>query len=181
MNTFLSALKQKSADIQASIENRSVDRPVGTLFTEPAPMQNYDPNPIQVRIERVLTRNRLDILFSAKPGEEIRTALTDQGFKYDGERKAWYHRDTLLNRAFVAKRFNAPELLTPEDTAPEAPVTPVNPSCEVISDTLEESTSKDYERFKSQVRALQAELQLDAADLMLQAIEALYTQTFKVN
>lgn len=189
MSTFLNALKNKSLNVQATQFNPVKPDPVVT----PVPV---DPVPTQltVKIERVVNRNRLDVYFSDVPSVEIRDSLKDQGFRFDGERKAWYHKDTLLNRLFLHNTFGAPDLLTIEtpnfdsdginttDTGErvgDTIIPPQNQDLETEEDS--EKVSEEFKQYKRKVNALVEELKLDPADLMIRAIGCLYDQTFRIN
>lgn len=184
--TFLNALKNKSASVQALMQQTAKSTPqtipanhgilLNSKFGTPdqtiVPLDVVPDAPkMTVNIERVLNRNRLDIFFSDIPEKSVRTTLKDKGFRFDGERKAWYHKDTLLNRLFLADTFGADELRTLDTPADVA----------IPSTDTDVEYSSEYQAFKSQCNALQSELKLDAADLMLKAIECLYNHTFKVN
>lgn len=190
MDSFLNALKNKSATIQATQFTPVKPDPI----VAPVPVQDPIPVPITVKIERVLNRNRLDVYFSDIPSVEVRDNLKDQGFRFDGERKAWYHKDTLLNRLFLHNTFGAPDLLTVETpnsdyeplihTVPEERIGDTIKTPQIVNLETEEDSEKvseEFRRYKMQVNALVAELKLDPADLMIRAIGCLYDSVFKVN
>lgn len=136
----------------------------------------------EVRIERVLDRNRIDVFFPEKPSDEIRTSLKDHGFRFNPESCAWYHRDTILNRVYLSEFLNAQGLLTSDDL--DSIPSEVQGTFQKINDEAgqepsEESGNEHYRKFKMQVNALQSELGLDAADLMLRAIDCLYNHVVK--
>lgn len=84
--------------------------------------------------------------------------------------------------ATLAPSVKPPQSTPIQVTAPihsEDKVTPVK-SITVDPESLGDE-SEAYRNFKSQVNALQTELKVDAADLMLMAIACLYTKTFNVN
>lgn len=207
MSTFLNALKTKSASVQSNLENaKTVNSWTGKesiadqakaiegMFRSMDPVVTPEVTPITVKIERVVNRNRLDIYFSDIPSVEIRDSLKNQGFRFDGERKAWYHKDTLLNRLYLHTTFGAPDLLTMEtlnfdsneikdtdtgDRVGDTSKTPQNPILETEDDS--EKVSEEFKRYKMQVNALVEELKLDPADLMIRAIGCLYDSVFRVN
>lgn len=138
-------------------------------------------NPIQeIKIERVLNRNRIDIYFPEKPSEAIRGKLKDRGFRFDPERCAWYHKDTLLNRVFLSETFNAQGLIVSDDldSIQGEVANDLQKSIVEEREPLGEG-SEVYQTYKKQVNALIEELGIDPADLMLLAIDTLYRATFK--
>ncbi len=177
MANFLDLLKAKNQSAKQSFTpapQSNYDAPIKIDSNFGTPDQTYMvdpvPAPITVRCERVLNRNRLDLYFSAKPSKETRNELKDQGFTWDDSRQCWRHQDTTINRLYLADKFNLPELMQDKfnDEAKD-------------EDETKQDFSPHYMRFKNQVKSLQEHLKIDAADLMLQAIDCLYTQTFKVN
>ena len=133
--------------------------------------QQVDPitGPITVRCERSLDAKRLKLFFSAKPSKETLQQLKDQDFKWDNDGIFWHAKDCLVNRMFLAATFDLPDLMQDvynDDVKPSEP--------EVFDNPI-------WTTYKKQVLALQEHLKLDAADLMLKAIDCLYTSTFKVN
>lgn len=140
-------------------------------------------NPVDtVKIERVLNRNRIDIYFPEKPSEEIRSRLKDRGFRFDPERCAWYHKDTLLNRVFLSEHFNAQGLITSDDLDSIQGEVADDLSKSIVEEPVTASEGSEvYQQYKKQVNALIEELKIDPADLMLLAIDTLYRSTFKFN
>lgn len=170
MATFLELLKQKN--ITAGVSNIpanhaiKIDSNFGTkdqTIVDLTP--DTKPDPITVRCERVLDRNRIDLFFSAIPSEETRTLLKDQGFKFNPDSKAWYHKDCLVNRMFLTATFDLPDLM--QDVYNDDPKMDVK------------TNINSYATYKDQVNALLTELKLDCADLMIVAIDSLYNRTFK--
>lgn len=185
---FLDLLKSKKTiinnDTQWHNKAIKIDSNFGTkdqTIVDVTPI-GYGPDPvpvINVRAERVLDRGRLDLFFSSKPVQETLNKLRDQGFRWNPDNKTWYHKDNLINRLFVADTFGLSELL--QDQFNDDPKIADNGKESTISSDPMVEHSPEYETFKKQVNALQKELKLDAADLMLKAIDFLYTSTFKVN
>lgn len=183
MATFLDLLKSKNTN---TTNGPTIDRQNGGnwIITPGNPDSKFFPNqpqvdqqvdpvtgPITVRCERVLDRNRIDLFFSAIPSEDTRTLLKDQGFKFNPDTKAWYHKDCLVNRMFLAATFDLPDLMQDvynDDVKPE-----------IIEET---ELNPIWSKYKKQVNALlAADKTLDPADLMIKAIDCLYIQTFKEN
>ncbi len=154
--------------------------------TTTAPVtRSKSPEPI-VSVELVTNRNRIDVFFSVKPNQDILDDLKLNHFKYRPSDRAWYTYDNRIQRSYLAHKFNLPELIDSPAPYNEQPYAPVStdekqfdtahpsPSIELI----QPEGSAEYVKFKQQTNELLAELKIDAADLMLLAIDTLHKKTF---
>lgn len=186
MSTFLANLKQQSAQMTAKNGTRSINGPMSP--NNAPPIGNTDPNkgpvlisdlikqnqaqkeaPLVITCERVLNRNRLDVFFSRKPGDEILQKLKAQGFRDRDTDKGWFHFDSEDNRAFCTKEFGA---VFEDDNTPdniEAPAAPI---------AVEATVTPEYETFKRQVNELIEYMKVEPADLMLLAVNTLHKKVF---
>jgi hypothetical protein len=176
-NYYANSVGQSVLDSYKDAKIVRVDQHVNTTANEPT-----------ITIDRVHGKNRLDVFFSSVPSEQVRKDLKERCFNYDGERKAWFHKDTLLNRLFLSDYFNAPQLVD-DSELPELsrlndriPVDTMPRVAQRIADTKPteraELGSEDWEECKKQMGALQAHLKIDAPDLLILAIRSLYHETF---
>lgn len=128
----------------------------------------------------MLNKNRLDVFFSTKPSDDILKQLKDRCFSFDYQRICWYNKDTDVNREFLKHYFNAdfPEVkpidIQSGQLAIKAPNLPVVESDE-SGDTNTKGTP-EYLKYKHQVNRLIDALGIDAADLILLAIDTLYRE-----
>lgn len=141
-------------------------------------------------VKLILNRNRVDVLFPEKPSEFILQALRDKGFRFRPSDKAWFHQDNPGNREFLTKLVKAEFEQDDEPTkalavgdpgvngAPGAQSFSPLATCEDHSALLE---LPDYETFKQQCQELLNHYGLDAADLMLLAVDKLHKNTFSIN
>lgn len=222
-NSFLQALKTKSAAIQSTRDNtpkQPVKQPplvtatqisraiqTGQVKTTPKPIASIAmPQMVQdikliTSVNVVANKNRLDVLFNRKPEQPILDSLKDQGFKYNPVTKAWYHKDNKFNRSYLALFFGADFPLEETEYTDHDLVNDIDPTDPDVQQSItltaqvneaptpEESKpiaytpsqSPNFERYKDQVNKLSEFHQLDPVDLMMLAIDALYTRTFNYN
>lgn len=173
MNTFLSALQSKAVT------------PIQTATVKSAPIA--EPK-LEIRIELIPQRNRIDVFFSQIPPKNLRAALKIEGFRFNPDSKAWYHQDSENRREYLRSAFGAEldqyqgiPLSTLIDSPLNDPsisdVPPVQPLIELCEAPIEPELAK----FRTQTNELLEQLNLDAADLMLAAIDCLHRQTFEGN
>lgn len=192
--TFLNALKLKSATVQTDLANQAKDKQTKASLQAKAieTLFDIDTDVVNglIRVERVLNRNRLDIYFPQKPTEYVRSLLKTHGFRFNDERVCWYHQDNLQNREFLVRQFNAsfsdsaevPQSTESHDSESAHSQGRVEALQSTGNDPEKDSgDSETWQRFKMQVNALQSELGLDSADLMVTAIDCLYKKTLNIN
>lgn len=204
MNTFLSTLQAKAI---TPVQTETTVNP-GPNELPPELCKKHEPDKLTINIQLVSSRNRIDIFFSAIPSEDIRTDLKRFGFKFNPDSKAWYNKDCENNRDILRAMFNADlepyqgiALSTLVDSPPPGmnrdgqectgcsdglpkhtcetytDVPPVQPLIELCEAPIEPELAK----FRTQTNQLMEQLNLDAADLMLAAIDCLHRQTFRGN
>lgn len=185
--TFLNALQSKATQAQAArtVKPADVRIPKGAAKA------------LQVTIERVVNRHRLDVFFSHVPSRTVLDSLKEHGFKWNKDRLCWYHADTKMNRAYLTLCFGETFIgdqyetdvtgsTETQDSAPTLPTPRLESPIPVIDSTGDANQeripfSPEYERYKQQVNELLAHTKIDAADLMLQAIDCLHKQLLGSN
>jgi len=189
MTTFLNALKQQSAIAQ--LKHGTEKQNAGIQAHALNDLFKTDPIvPLEVRIQRNISKGRLDVFFNRKPEQSIIDDLKEHCFQWNPIDKCWYHKDTFVNRCYLDQRFNAPELVK-IDKPPQSTETPafnlnqsevpVTPELSATDDSIgSNDESESWKRYKMQVNALLETLNADAADLQLLAVDCLYQQTFKI-
>lgn len=190
---FLSALKGKASAIQATRKDTSKPVPTPNKYIPQTP--TVKPHPVSPpypklpeaqidRVEIVERDNRIDLYFTDKPTPDQRGVLKTAGWWFAAERTCWFHFDGEVNREFLRKTYNLDIDRKPESISLVAPAdtsfTFAVPSPEITADQSDPHTEEpqEYLRFKVQVNELLTELKIDAADLMLIAINALHKVTF---
>lgn len=198
MNTFQNLLKAKSLAVQS--QRQSIPAPIATIPMPPklntangiikaiqSGQVQTTPKPddkLIVTINVELSRNRIDIFFNRIPDEGIRSELKKQGFWFSSTANNWYHKDTPKNREFLVKQFNAEFPIDESNEPDEIEITSVD-SVTLTSVnkpiSYKSETSSNFDRYKEQVNKLSEHYQVDPADLMVLAMDALYTRTFNYN
>lgn len=151
--TFENTLKNREKELEAKLEK-----------TSPKQEEN------EVNINLLLSRKAIEVSFKFDPGYTTAKALTDFGFQWWIGHPVYEHADTRAARAFLNKLLNV------ELEIDEAPVQQETLDIEVRGDP--EPVDPAFEYYTKQVDALRQHLKLDAADLQLAAIDALYKITF---
>lgn len=83
---------------------------------------NPEPSKFQVKLSVNAAKNGLQLHFSNKPSDEIRSELKAAGWRWSFRNSCWYHRDIPINRDFAehfVTKLNGSE--SPEPQAPAAP------------------------------------------------------------
>lgn len=99
MSDFFQALKARASTIQAERATKtteSTNEAVESPGSIPA---------LELTVDIVESRNRLDVSFNRIPEEDIRERLKQAGFRFSGERKCWYNIDCQANRLFLRNSF----------------------------------------------------------------------------
>ena len=158
--------------------------PTSSLKT-PTPVQKQPEPvvPLQVGVQRILDRGRLDLVFNRKPEDWVLADLKAAGFRYNPADRTWYHKDTAENRAEVTKMFGATFDEVMFDDAgndAEAELVEIQSEAPVMPQTIEQvSYTPEFVKYREQVNQLIERLQIDPADLLLVAIDCLYRKTFE--
>jgi hypothetical protein len=180
MNAFLSALQAKAPN---------------PIQTPPAPKPK-----LELRIELVSSRNRIDLFFSEIPPEDTRRFMKQKGFRFNPDSKAWYHQDNEEHRDFCRKMFGATldAYLTPyqphydgcdandnectacTDNVGEHTCEPLPdvPPTQPLIELCETPVTPEFAKFREQTNQLIEQLKIEPADLMLVAIDALHREIF---
>lgn len=194
---FLNALKTKSAALQTQLEQPKQIKPIASI---PMPQMVQDLNKLITSVNVVANRNRIDVLFNRKPDQEILDSLKENGFRYNPTTRAWYHQDNKFNRTYLALFFGADFPIEEteysdfnENTADSNDPDPDFSQSVTLTATTNDADqpsvpisyqpkdSPNFERYKDQVNKLSEHYTIDPVDLMMLAIDALYTRTFNYN
>jgi len=196
MTTFQQALQAKALVIQASRDSKkqsitpakpvNKSKPMSTakaILGLPPVSSNF--GPISTTLDRVeisINSKRLDLYFTGKPSEQVRTDLKANGFWFNPTTKAWYHKDCQANRDFIKDYFKF-EIQDLDDSFKDSGAVSYEMSAvdqkpkSALSDTDYPAT---YQAYKKQVDELMKALEItEPADLMLIAIDKLHKDTFE--
>ena len=192
MNAFLNALKTKSAKMNRSLASSiqpnigiKIDSDFGTPNQTLVDLNTGKDIEYNPKIERIVNTGKINLLFPSKPSKEIRESLKNEGFWFDPVTLIWSAKDNLSNRLLLNELFGAvfdnlqQELASIQVKASKTEDPSLEP--EICEPEVSYEGNDQYKKFKYQVASLQHELKLDAADLMLEAINKLYEFTFKQN
>lgn len=192
MNAFLNALKTKSAKMNRSLASSiqpnigiKIDSDFGTPNQTLVDLNTGKDIEYNPKIERIVNTGKINLLFPSKPSKEIRESLKNEGFWFDPVTLIWSAKDNLSNRLLLNELFGAvfdnlqQELASIQVEASKTEDPSLEP--EICEPEVSYEGNDQYKKFKYQVASLQHELKLDAADLMLEAINKLYEFTFKQN
>lgn len=182
---FLNALKVKSLQIQTKRtdepqagkvyaitgnngQNMASGTPIADCEVKDAdPIINPD-NRVTIKQSKpivlvcyIADRQRIDLIFPDKPSHGCRDAMKDMGFRFDPIGVTWYGKDNSGNRNF-AESLGAFGYTVQIDSK---------------SDRPEQSTSA-FETYKKQCAELCEHLDLDPADLAIEAIKHFHSHTF---
>lgn len=194
-DAFLATLNARAEALETDRLKAKTEKikPVANVPATPKPTE------ITVRVELVENRNRIDLFFSAVPSDAVRKDLKARSWRWNGDRACWYNADNDLNRAYLVANFganfdsddsddsSAPPAITDAvglaqySPKAEAPAPEIQVSDSDAGGTIGTGESAEWLRFKRQVTELQSELKIDAADLMLMAIDSLHKATFGRN
>lgn len=163
-SAFLAALQKRSTLQHGTTENNAVQAKPEAQIPE-----NHEP-PLEIRVERVLDRRRLDLFFSRKPDEESLQVLRTAGFRFRPSDKAWYHADTPQNRQAIGTYFS---IQWPETQAVDSEAQPL-PELTILE-------APQWARYKQQVKELLEHTKLDCADLQLFVVDLAHKALFGKN
>jgi hypothetical protein len=156
--SFLDALQQQSSKLQNGKnehEKKDIPRLNAGMYTQPLILD--------VLLVTGNVRDTIKLRFNRKPEKEILAKLKQFFWRYDAETREWENSDNNFNRKFLQSEFQA-EIEILEEILVPAPA-------------FEPAVSQEFEVYKRQVNALTAYFDLDPAELVIKAINCLYTET----
>lgn len=199
---FLNALKAKADKIQSDIKKPSIQDLKTNNSTDfwNSAVKSYNPeretactvidhnfgtvnqtildDAIVTHVERVVNKNRIDVYFDKKPSEKIRSGLKDNGFRFNPDTKAWYHKDCLQACNYLTACLNVQGLSTIDKFKNESTEPETVKSLPISENLASDFENEAYQQYKKQVNQLIDALKCDIADLPMIAIDCLYRQTF---
>ena len=178
---FLAALSNRAAG-NSNVKFNQPEKP-----SHPAAITPRDTVQSQIHVEsdtkpvltvdRVLNRGRLDLFFSFKPDDRVLRILNENGWHYRGKDKVWYHKDAKPQHDFLYIEFGI-RISSDSDTIADDAVTTIDPTPVKSVPDVQPQELPEYEEYKRQAAALIEALKIDAADLMLIAVNHLYQKHF---
>ena len=160
-------------------EQQTNSRKVGTNGTDlNADSVEQLPEDFKITVDIVENRNRLDVIFSSKPTSQVLAKLKFNGWRFNGDGRYWYHKDTTANRVFLAETFGV--FLEP---GPKISAIVVEGTEQIPSISQQEAITKiidsAFARYKLQVDQLSEKLGIDLTAILFKAVDLLYGEVFK--
>lgn len=180
MSNFLAALKVKASEVQSTIPQPMTPKNVAPIVPASNDQSVYAFARALDRVDIIAARNRLDLYFNCIPSLQLRVAMKAHGFRYRSDPiPAWYHEDTIANRAFLNAAFNL-DIDTTSDLSPVPPPPPLVINVAPIAPIVDQRSEvpENYRKYLQQTSELLAELGIEFADLALVAVDCLHKQTF---
>jgi len=184
---FLEALKTQASKTRTEALTKKInsnspnltDNPV--LATIPETQSDNSIEPLGLKVDLVLNRNRIDLYFTRKPSQYILDMLHSQEFHYRPSDLAWYHKDSQMNRAWINNVFGTDLIITdaPDYKPLQAPETPqTETQAQLPIDPIPSIPNTPYDLYKKQIDELTKHLNIDASDLQLMAVNHFHKFTF---